>query len=78
MVWPQAIGRAESSQARSVNSSGVNSSRGVRSIPSSTLLSVTPCDLSARISRALRVSVGSCSRLAMTYWAGSMWDWPRM
>ena len=36
MVWPQAIGRAEFSQARSWNRSGTNSSRGVCSSASST------------------------------------------
>ena len=52
MVWPQAIGRAESSHARSWNSSGVNRSRGVCSIAASTAGSVTPCERRLRISRS--------------------------
>src|ERR1700757_2904267 len=56
MVWPQAIGRAESSHERSWNSSGTNRSRGTFSIAPSTLGSVTPCERRARISLAMRVS----------------------
>ncbi len=65
MVWPQAMGSAESSQARSWNSSGVNRSRGVRSMAVSTGESVTPCDLSPMISLALRASVLGSSLAAI-------------
>src|SRR5688572_21751348 len=61
MVCPQAMGRAESSNARSLNSSWVNSGRGVVSMADSTLGSVTPWLRSARIRRAICVSGVSSS-----------------
>src|SRR5215218_9688073 len=61
MVWPQAIGSAESSNARSLKSSWVNSGRGVVSMAFSTAGSITPCERRARIRRASRVSGVSSS-----------------
>src|SRR5690606_15721436 len=61
MVWPQAMGRAESSNARSLNRSGVKSSRGVVSMAFSTFGSLTPCERRARIRRASRVSSSSAA-----------------
>src|SRR5690606_38467997 len=68
MVWPHAMGRAESSNARSLKRSGVNSSRGVVSMAFSTFGSLTPCERRARIRRASRVSEVSSSAAMSDLW----------